>query len=268
MDSRDAVLESVRTRIRPIFMTTITTILGSLPLVLFPGAGSELYRGLGSVVLGGLLVSTIFTLFLVPTLFSLTMDAKGVVADVHHIRERKPAELPPADLYLFSSPGRMGKPIGSRDAVHPNDHVNRGQSSNDVIPTALHVSCAEEVARRLLPALEHLHEALAERSRAFDHVVKIGRTHLQDATPVRLGQVFSGFAQQVQNGAVRLQESIKSLSDDPMGYVSFAVLNSRLEAVVLLLPSAGLHDHQDQCGPGSGNREMDVGVSAGTVHQA
>ena len=76
MSPREAILESVRTRIRPIFMTTITTVLGLLPLVLFPGAGSELYRGLGSVVLGGLLVSTVFTLFLVPTLFSLTMDAK------------------------------------------------------------------------------------------------------------------------------------------------------------------------------------------------
>jgi HAE1 family hydrophobic/amphiphilic exporter-1 len=77
MSPRQAILESVRTRIRPIFMTTITTVLGLLPLVLFPGAGSELYRGLGSVVLGGLLFSTVFTLFLVPTLFSLVMEAKA-----------------------------------------------------------------------------------------------------------------------------------------------------------------------------------------------
>jgi hydrophobic/amphiphilic exporter-1 (mainly G- bacteria), HAE1 family len=76
MTMRQSIIAAVRTRIRPIFMTTITTILGLLPLVLFPGAGSELYRGLGSVVLGGLLVSTIFTLFLVPALFSLTMEAK------------------------------------------------------------------------------------------------------------------------------------------------------------------------------------------------
>ncbi len=76
MEPSDAVLESVRTRIRPIFMTTLTTILGLLPLVLFPGAGSELYRGLGSVVLGGLLISTVFTLLLVPTLFSLTLKIK------------------------------------------------------------------------------------------------------------------------------------------------------------------------------------------------
>jgi predicted RND superfamily exporter protein len=77
MPPHNSILESVRTRIRPIFMTTLTTVLGLLPLVLFPGAGSELYRGLGSVVLGGLLVSTVFTLILVPTLFSLTMDAKA-----------------------------------------------------------------------------------------------------------------------------------------------------------------------------------------------
>ena len=74
LDSRQAILESVRTRIRPIFMTTLTTVFGLLPLVLFPGAGSELYRGLGSVVLGGLVVSTVFTLVLVPTLFSLMLD--------------------------------------------------------------------------------------------------------------------------------------------------------------------------------------------------
>jgi HAE1 family hydrophobic/amphiphilic exporter-1 len=76
MPQREAILESIRTRIRPIFMTTITTVLGLLPLVLFPGSGSELYRGLGAVVLGGLLVSTIFTLVLVPALFSLTMDTR------------------------------------------------------------------------------------------------------------------------------------------------------------------------------------------------
>jgi HAE1 family hydrophobic/amphiphilic exporter-1 len=77
MAPRDAILESVRTRIRPIFMTTMTTVLGLLPLVLFPGAGSELYRGLGAVVLGGLLISTIFTLVLVPALFGLTMDVRN-----------------------------------------------------------------------------------------------------------------------------------------------------------------------------------------------
>ena len=84
MPPRHAILESVRTRIRPIFMTTTTTVLGLLPLVLFPGAGSELYRGLGSVVLGGLVVSTIFTLVLVPTLFSLALDAKEFLTERIH----------------------------------------------------------------------------------------------------------------------------------------------------------------------------------------
>jgi fumarate hydratase class II len=111
----------------------------------------------------------------------------------------------------------LGKPIGSRDAVHPNDHVNRGQSSNDVIPTALHVACAEEVARRLLPALDELHAALAEKARAFDGVLKIGRTHLQDATPVRLGQVFSGFAQQARNGITRLRQAQGHLCELALG---------------------------------------------------
>lgn len=89
---RDAIVESVRTRIRPIFMTTVTTVLGLLPLVLFPGAGSELYRGLGSVVLGGLLVSTLFTLLLVPTMFTLMMDAKSLVGRM--LRGSKPKTIP------------------------------------------------------------------------------------------------------------------------------------------------------------------------------
>ncbi len=102
MPQRDAILESVRTRVRPIFMTTMTTVLGLMPLVLFPGAGSELYRGLGAVVLGGLLVSTVFTLILVPALFSLTMDAKrGILRLLFGDRQARqqpgrPAEKPAA----------------------------------------------------------------------------------------------------------------------------------------------------------------------------
>ena len=79
LSATDAILASIRTRVRPIFMTTITTVLGLLPLVLFPGAGSELYRGLGSVVLGGLVVSTIFTLILVPTMFSLAIEVRAML---------------------------------------------------------------------------------------------------------------------------------------------------------------------------------------------
>ncbi|MEZ6073596.1 MAG: efflux RND transporter permease subunit [Pirellulales bacterium] len=94
MQPRDAIIESVRTRIRPIFMTTMTTVLGLLPLVLFPGAGSELYRGLGSVVLGGLMVSSIFTLLLVPTLFSLVMDSKAWLVSKLFRPRRAPAKEP------------------------------------------------------------------------------------------------------------------------------------------------------------------------------
>src|ERR1700760_229638 len=78
--------------------------------------------------------------------------------------------------------------------VHPNDHVNRGQSSNDVIPTAIHVAALEAIDKRLLPALKELHEALDKKAKEFHDVLKIGRTHLQDATPIRLGQEFGGYA--------------------------------------------------------------------------
>src|SRR6267378_4520571 len=93
-----------------------------------------------------------------------------------------------------------GKPIGSREHVHPNDHVNMGQSSNDVIPSAIHISAAEELKNRLVPALEKLHGALEAKAKEFWDIIKIGRTHLMDATPVRLGQEFSGYAQQVARG--------------------------------------------------------------------
>jgi HAE1 family hydrophobic/amphiphilic exporter-1 len=96
METRPAILESLRTRIRPIFMTTATTVFGLAPLVFFPGAGSELYRGLGSVVLGGLIVSTIFTLFLVPTLFSLVLDLKAWVSQLIFGRAAQPASQQPA----------------------------------------------------------------------------------------------------------------------------------------------------------------------------
>ena len=111
----------------------------------------------------------------------------------------------------------LGHPIGNREVVHPNDHVNRGQSSNDVIPTALHIACAEEVARRLIPALETLHASLAAKAQAFDDVLKIGRTHLQDATPVRLGQVFGGFAQQVKTGVARLNHCLPQMCELALG---------------------------------------------------
>src|SRR5256714_10704986 len=87
----------------------------------------------------------------------------------------------------------LGGVMGSKSPVHPNDHVNMSQSSNDTYPTAMHIACAEEVARSLMPALEHLHAALKVKTQAFDHIIKIGRTHTQDATPLTLGQEFGGY---------------------------------------------------------------------------
>ena len=99
----------------------------------------------------------------------------------------------------------LGGVIGTKSPVHPNDHVNKSQSSNDVIPTAIHVAAASELSRQLIPALTGLHAALQEKSRLWDDIIKIGRTHLMDATPVRLGQEASGWARQVQLSIVRLE---------------------------------------------------------------
>jgi fumarate hydratase class II len=100
---------------------------------------------------------------------------------------------------------------GGKVPVHPNDHVNRGQSSNDSFPTAMHVAAARAVHQRLLPALDTLHRRLAAQAAAWDHIVKIGRTHLQDATPLTLGQEFSGYAYQVEMGRARIEAVLPRL---------------------------------------------------------
>jgi fumarate hydratase class II len=110
-----------------------------------------------------------------------------------------------------------GKPIGSRELVHPNDHVNMGQSSNDVIPTAIHVSAAEQLKTCLLPALQNLHRALEAKGKEFWDIIKIGRTHLMDATPVRLGQEFGGYAQQIAYARSRTEKAIDVLRELPLG---------------------------------------------------
>src|ERR1700730_4048551 len=110
-----------------------------------------------------------------------------------------------------------GKPIGSRDLVHPNDHVNMGQSSNDVIPSAIHISAAEQLKTSLVPALEKLHKALEKKGKEFWDIIKIGRTHLMDATPVRLGQEFGGYAQQVAYGKNRAEKAIEVLRELALG---------------------------------------------------
>ncbi len=111
----------------------------------------------------------------------------------------------------------LGGKIGDKRPVHPNDHVNMGQSSNDVIPSAIHISALVEMKERLLPALRRLGEALEAKAREFDGVVKIGRTHLQDATPIRLGQEFSGFASQIAHSITRLEHTEPHLSELPLG---------------------------------------------------
>ncbi len=111
----------------------------------------------------------------------------------------------------------LGGPRGGKEPVHPNDHVNLGQSSNDVYPTAIHVAAVEEIANTLVPALKALHEALARKAEAFDSIVKIGRTHLQDAVPIRLGQEFSGFAAQIHHGLRRMDIAGNALAELPIG---------------------------------------------------
>jgi len=105
----------------------------------------------------------------------------------------------------------VGGKVGSKDPVHPNDHVNRGQSSNDSFPTAMHIAAAQELHNRLLPALRHLHAALEAKVAAFGDIVKIGRTHTQDATPLTLGQEFSGYAAQVAAGIARVESVLPAV---------------------------------------------------------
>ncbi|WP_296600828.1 class II fumarate hydratase [Phenylobacterium sp.] len=140
----------------------------------------------------------------------------------------------------------MGGVMGSKKPVHPNDHVNMSQSSNDTYPTAMHIAAAEEVAKTLMPALEHLHAALKAKSKQFEHIIKIGRTHTQDATPLTLGQEFSGYSQQVANGVRRIKETLYGLYELAQGGtavgtglnapVGFAELVAKKIAAITHLP--------------------------------
>ncbi|MCA3556101.1 class II fumarate hydratase [Aestuariivirga sp.] len=111
----------------------------------------------------------------------------------------------------------LGGVMGSKNPVHPNDHVNMSQSSNDTYPTAMHIAAAEEVEHRLIPALKHLHKALDKKAHDWNHIIKIGRTHTQDATPLTLGQEFSGYAQQVENGIKRIGMTMPMLMELAQG---------------------------------------------------
>jgi fumarate hydratase, class II len=111
----------------------------------------------------------------------------------------------------------LGGILGSKKPVHPNDHVNMSQSSNDTYPTAMHIACAEQIVRDLLPALKKLHRALVKKQAEFKDIIKIGRTHTQDATPLTLGQEFSGYATQVANGIERIELTLPKLMELAQG---------------------------------------------------
>lgn len=111
----------------------------------------------------------------------------------------------------------VGGELGSKSPVHPNDHVNQGQSSNDVIPTAIHLSALISIKQDLISGLEKLQNALETKAREFDDVVKTGRTHLQDATPIRLGQEFQGHAGQIQRGIQRVNKAVEDLAEVALG---------------------------------------------------
>lgn len=122
----------------------------------------------------------------------------------------------------------LGGERGCKDPVHPNDHVNMGQSSNDTFPTAMHIAAAEQICHELIPALENLHAALDAKAAAFSEIVKIGRTHLQDATPLTLGQEFSGYAHQVAQGIKRVKASLPDLLELAQGGTAVGTgLNSK-----------------------------------------
>ncbi|KAJ3151536.1 hypothetical protein HDU89_001979 [Geranomyces variabilis] len=123
----------------------------------------------------------------------------------------------------------LGGELGSKKPVHPNDHVNNGQSSNDTFPTAMHVSAVMEINERLIPALEKLHGALAQKSKQFSKLVKIGRTHLQDATPLTLGQEFSGYETQVAYGIERVKATLPRLFNLAQGGTAVGTgINTRI----------------------------------------
>ncbi|MCA1967763.1 MAG: class II fumarate hydratase, partial [Rhizobium sp.] len=111
----------------------------------------------------------------------------------------------------------LGGVMGSKKPLHPNDHVNMSQSSNDTYPTAMHIACAEQIVRHLIPNLKHLHQALDAKAKSFAHIIKIGRTHTQDATPLTLGQEFSGYAAQVASAIKRIELTLPGLYELAQG---------------------------------------------------
>jgi len=166
-------------------------------------ACSQIEAGLGDH--GGLAAQFPVDTFQTGSGTSTNMNANEVIANLICLARNKPIGNSKNADYLEAG------------GVHPNDHVNMGQSSNDTFPTAMHVAAAVELRDRLVPALEALANALDEKARAWDTIVKIGRTHLQDATPIRVGQEFAGYAQQARLGAARAQRAIEALTELAIG---------------------------------------------------
>ncbi len=152
-------------------------------------------------------------------------EAKAVIAAATAVRDGKYDAHFPLDIFQTGSgtstntnANEVISNLASRTIkVHPNDHVNKGQSSNDVIPTAIHVSVVLETKRNLIPALEKLASTLEKKAKQFSKINKIGRTHLQDATPIFLGQEFAGWASQVRHGIKRLEQGMDALRELPIG---------------------------------------------------
>ncbi|MFI4870343.1 MAG: class II fumarate hydratase [Phycisphaerales bacterium JB061] len=141
---------------------------------------------------------------------STNMNVNEVVANLACIAHDQP-------IGRSKDPAWVGDEPDGQGGVHPNDHVNMGQSSNDTFPTAMNIAVATEIQNKLIPAIEKLESALAQKAKDWDHIVKIGRTHLQDATPIRLGQVFSGYASQMTHAKARAQQALAVLGELAIG---------------------------------------------------
>ena len=123
-----------------------------------------------------------------------------------------------------------GGKMGTKEPIHPNNHVNLSQSSNDVIPTAMHISAVDQINTKLLPSLSHLKAVLEEKEKEFHNIIKTGRTHLMDATPITLGQEFSGYVTQITNGVARIRSSLTQLYELALGGTAVGTgLNSHPE---------------------------------------
>ncbi|HTL16098.1 MAG TPA: lyase family protein, partial [Patescibacteria group bacterium] len=164
--------------------------------LLAPEISSAIQQAAGEVIDGKLDDQFVVDIFQTGSGTSTNMNANEVVAN-------RAIEI-------------MGGKLGDK-SVHPNDHVNRGQSSNDVIPTAIHIAALDAIEHDLVPALTELHVALQTKARQFAEILKIGRTHLQDATPIRVGQEFSGYASQIEHAIQRLRNVEPFLGELALG---------------------------------------------------